>query len=95
MMNFNWTALISAFVSIGTMASVATGHPALGAVISDPNTAVTITGLVGIVGGVVSALSQGVQHPASSVTVPAVAVNPTSPALSTKQKIDVSTAAKQ
>jgi hypothetical protein len=72
---FNWTAIISALVSVGTMASVATGHPALGAVISDPNTAAALTGLIGVVGGVVSAFSQGVQHPATSVTVPAPAVN--------------------
>lgn len=73
-MNFNWAALISAFVSVGTMASMASGHPALGAVISDPNTAAALTGVVGVVGGVISAFSQGVQHPATAVTVPATAV---------------------
>lgn len=72
---FNWTAIISAFVMLGSTASVALGHPALGAVISDPNTAAALTGMVGVVGGVITAFSQGVQHPATSVTVPATAVN--------------------
>jgi hypothetical protein len=90
-MNINWSALISAIISIGTVASMATGHPALGAVISDPTTATALTGLVGVVGGVVSALSQGVQHPATAVTVPAVAVNVASPALTPSQKATVKT----
>lgn len=85
-MNFNWAALISAFVMLGSTASVALGHPALGAVISDPSTASALTGVVGVVGGIVSAFSQGVQHPATSVTVPAAAVNVSSTALTPTQK---------
>lgn len=89
MFNLNWTALIAAVVSIGSAASIAAGNPALGAVIADPHTATALTGLVGVIGAGLSAFSQGVQHPATSITVPAAAVVATSPALSPAQKAAV------
>lgn len=71
----NYSAIIAAIVSIGAFASTALGHPALAVVFSDPNTATELTAVVGGLGALVSAFAQGVQHPATSVTVPATAVN--------------------
>lgn len=70
----NYSAIIAAIVSIGAFASTALGHPALAIVFNDPNTATELTAAVGGLGAVVSAFAQGVQHPATSVTVPAKAV---------------------
>lgn len=56
----NWVALISAIFTIGSMASIASGNPALGAVLSDPHTAVAATAVVGGVGAIVSAFSPSV-----------------------------------
>lgn len=91
-MNLNFTAIIAAVVSIGAMASTAAGHPALAAVFSDPNTATELTAAVGGLAALVSAFAQGVQHPNTSVTVPAVAVVTSSPALSPSQVSAVVTA---
>lgn len=87
--NLNFTAIIAAVVSVGAMLSTALGHPALATVFSDPNTATELTAAVGGIAALVSAFAQGVQHPATSVTVPAVAVLTSSTALSEGQKQDV------
>ena len=63
----NWAALISAAVSIGSAASVALGQPALGAVISNPQTATILTGLVGVIGAAVSAFSPPVHKAVSNI----------------------------
>lgn len=71
----NYTAIIAAIVSIGALTSTALGHPALAVVFNDPNTSAELTAALGGIAALVSAFSQGVQHPATSVTVPATAVN--------------------
>lgn len=85
----NYSAIIAAIVSIGAFASTALGHPALALVFNDPNTATELTAAVGGLGAVVSAFAQGIQHPATSVTVPAVAVNTSSPSLTSAQVSNV------
>lgn len=89
----NWTAILSAIISVGSMATIALGHPEIGTIISNPNTATAVTAVVGGVAALVSAFSQGVQHPSTSVTVPAVAVDTSSPVLSPAQKSTVIEAA--
>lgn len=59
----NVTAIIAAVVSVGSMLSVALGHPAFAAVFSDPNTASELTAVVGGVGALVSAFSGAVHKP--------------------------------
>lgn len=61
----NWTAIISAVVSVGAAVSIAAGQPVLAAVISDPHTATALTALIGVAGSVVSALSPAVHKPAT------------------------------
>lgn len=90
----NFTAIIAAVVTLGAMGSTALGHPALAAVFSDPNTATELTAAVGGLAALVSAFAQGIQHPVTSVTVPAAAVQVASPALSASQVASV-IAAKQ
>lgn len=53
----NWTAIISAVLTVGSAASMAFGQPALAAVISDPHTAMIATGVVTTVTAAVSAFS--------------------------------------
>lgn len=57
---FNWPAIISALVTVGSATSIAVGQPALGAIISDPHTAVLATAAVTGVSGLVSAFSKPV-----------------------------------
>jgi hypothetical protein len=59
----NFTAIIAAVVSVGSMLSVATGHPAIGAVISDPQTATALQAVVGGVAALVSAFTAPVHVP--------------------------------
>lgn len=85
----NYTAIVAFVITVGAFASTALGHPALALVFNDPNTSTTLTAVVGLVGALVSGFSQGVQHPATSVTVPAVAVNTSSPSLTSGQVASV------
>jgi hypothetical protein len=62
----NWTAIIAAVVSVGSMVSVATGHPAIGAIISNPEVANSLTGIVGGIGALVSAFQPAVHAPVAS-----------------------------
>lgn len=62
MNGFNWTALISAVVTIGSAVSVAVGQPVLGAIISNPNTATALTAVVTGIGGLVSAFAPALLH---------------------------------
>lgn len=56
----NWPAIISAVVTLGSVASIAAGQPALGAVISDPHTAAAATAVIAGFGALVSAFSKPV-----------------------------------
>lgn len=74
---FNWSAIIAATVSVGSVVSIATGHPALAALFNDPNIASEATAACGGVAALVSAFSSAVhvsvEHtPATSVSVPTV-----------------------
>lgn len=64
----NWPAIISAVVTMGSMASIACGQPALGAVISDPHTAAAATAIVGGISALVSAFSKPVHALVAHVT---------------------------
>lgn len=71
----NYSAIIAALVSIGSLASVALGHPAIAAIINDPATANEATAAVGAVAALVSAFSNAVHvsvihTPASSASIP-------------------------
>lgn len=59
----NWQAIVAAVVSVGSMLSVAIGHPALGAWFTDPNTAAELTAAVGGVAALVSSFSGAVHKP--------------------------------
>ena len=71
MNGINWTSLLSGVVTIGSALSVAAGHPALGAVISDPNTAAALTSVVSGLTGLYSAFAPALLH---STTTAAAAV---------------------
>jgi len=58
----NLSALISGVVTIGSALSVASGHPALGAVISDPATAQAFTAVFAGVGGLYSMFAPALLH---------------------------------
>lgn len=62
-MNLNWTAIVAAVVTLGSMISIASGHAALGAIFSDPNTATELTAVIGGLTGLVSAFSGAVHKP--------------------------------
>jgi hypothetical protein len=55
----NWPAFITAVISVGSALSIASGNPALGAVLADPHTAEIATGSVGAIAAIISAF----QHP--------------------------------
>ena len=62
MSGINWTSLIAGIVTIGSAVSVASGHPALGAVISDPSTAAALTAVVSGLGGLWSMFAPALLH---------------------------------
>jgi hypothetical protein len=90
--NINWASVVPAFILLGSAASNAFGYPALGVLISDPHTAQLATSALAGIAGLVTVFSQGIQHPVTSVTVPAVAVSVSSPALSASQVATVASA---
>lgn len=61
--SFNWTSLLSAVVAIGSAVSIASGNPALGAVIADPHTAQAATAVIGGIGALVSAFQPSLAQP--------------------------------
>lgn len=65
---YNWPAIIAGIASVGSALSIAFGDPALGAVISDPNTATLATAIVGGVSGLISAFSKPVHALVSHVS---------------------------
>lgn len=71
----NWAAIISAIVSIGSLTSIALGHPAIAAVIDDPATAQNATAAIGAVSALVSAFS-GPVHAAVTHVAPVVTSAP-------------------
>lgn len=64
----NWPAIIASLVTLGSMASIVAGQPALGAVIADPHTAAAATAIVGGVGALISAFSKPVHALVAHVT---------------------------
>jgi hypothetical protein len=60
MNSINWAATFPALISIGSAISVAAGHPALGAVISSPDTAQNLTAALGGIFGLWSAFSHSI-----------------------------------
>jgi len=58
----NLGALLSGVITIGSAISVASGHPALGAVISDPATAQAFTAILGGFAGLFSMFSPALLH---------------------------------
>ena len=70
MNGINWTSLLAGVISIGSAVSVAAGYPAVGAIISNPQVATALTGVVGGLGALWSLLSPALLH---STTVAAAA----------------------
>jgi hypothetical protein len=72
----NYSAIIAALVSVGSFVSIALGHPAIAAIISDPNTAAQATSVVGGVAALISAFASpvhvGVDHVSPAVVSPVV-----------------------
>ena len=62
MANINWGSLIAGIITVGSVASTAAGHPALGAIISDPNTATALTSVVAGISGLWSAFAPSILH---------------------------------
>ena len=58
----NWTSLLAGVVSIGSAVSVAAGHPAVGAAISNPEVATVLTAVIGGLGALWSMLSPALLH---------------------------------
>lgn len=56
----NYAAIITSLASIASMASIAFGDPALGAVISDPHTAIAATAVLGGLTALISAFQSPV-----------------------------------
>lgn len=72
----NYTAIVAAILTVAGTLSIALGHPALGAVFSDPNVANNLTAAITAISGLVSAFSapvhQLIAKPAAAPAVPAV-----------------------
>ena len=73
MNGINWTSLIAGVISIGSAVSVATGHPAVGAVISNPDTATALTGIVGGIGALWSLFAPALLHSTTAAAAAQIA----------------------
>jgi hypothetical protein len=58
----NYTAIAAMLLTLAGTVSIALGHPALGAVFSDPNTANSVTAIITAASGLVSAFSAPVHQ---------------------------------
>jgi len=56
----NWAALVAGIVSVGSALSIVAGHPALGAIISAPETSQALTAAIGGLAGLWSAFAPSV-----------------------------------
>lgn len=65
MIQFVTPGVVAGLLSMAGILSVALGKPALGAFLSDPGTASTVTSVVGGVGALVAGVLQGVRKPAA------------------------------
>ena len=73
MNGINVASLIAGIVSIGSAVSIATGHPAIGALISNPGVASALTAVIGGIGGLWSLFSPALFH--STTTAAATKIN--------------------
>ena len=62
MTGINWTSLLAGVITIGSTISVATGHPALGAAIANPEVASAATSVVAGLAGLWTMLSPALLH---------------------------------
>ena len=75
MNGINWAALISGVIAIGSAASIASGNPALGAIIGDPHTAQALTAIVGGIGSLASMFAPALLHSTTRAAASAIALN--------------------
>ena len=73
MNGINWTSLLAGVISIGSAVSVATGHPAVGAVIASPDTATALTAIVGGVSALYSAFAPAILHSTTAAAAAKIA----------------------
>jgi hypothetical protein len=72
MSSINWNSLIAGVLTVGSAVSVAAGHPAIGAVISNPEVATALTAVVGGVAGLWSMFAPALLH--STTTAAAIKI---------------------
>ncbi|GJD92502.1 MULTISPECIES: hypothetical protein [Methylobacterium] len=65
MMKFVTPGVVAGVLTMAGVLSVAVGKPALGAFLSDPATAATVTAVVSGVGALLAGVLQGVKNPAA------------------------------
>ena len=62
MNGINVASLVAGIAAVGSAISLASGHPALGALISDPATSQALTAVVGGVAALYSAFAPAILH---------------------------------
>ena len=73
MNGINWTALISGLVTLGSTLSIATGHPVLGAAISNPTTAQALTAVIAGLSGIYSTFAPALMHSTTTAAAAQIA----------------------